>query len=414
MSDLLQHWASQLERHADAPDFAVREAAMREALNSQLPHARVESWKYTNLRAIARREAQVLDRAALPEAADVLKSVPSPRVVFVDGHYDASLSDTADLNDVDVTIRDNGEAFEHGGPANAINQVNVALNQGGVRIRVHGNADKPLHWVWLATAQEPQGSQHNTHRVVLERDASLTVVELIMSTGEHQHIATNRVELIVNESAALNHFRLQLDATTATWFAHTDVQLQADAVYRRVDAEIGGALSRHELNISLNGDRAHATSNGILFGDGKRQLDTRLTVRHRGLHTGCALVWRGLGTERSKISFHGGIHIHAGADFTEASLSNKNLLLSDNAEINSQPVLEIDADEVQAAHGTTVGQLDERALFYLRSRGIEQHTARTMLIGAFVHELLGPIEPAELREHFASSLDTALAGVEFE
>ena len=205
---------------------------------------------------------------------------------------------------------------------------------------------------------------------------------------------------------------MQADSARATAFARTDAVLARNAQYQRVDLELGAGLSRHELNARLEGDNARLTANGVLLGNGRRHVDTRLGIEHIARDTACELVWRGVGADRSRVVFHGGIHIRQGADGTDARLSNKNLLLSDNAEIDTQPVLVIDADEVQAAHGATVGQLDDNALFYLRSRGLPQQQAQRLLSAAFCHEPLRAL-PSPLRDLLAVQLDRALnsAGV---
>ena len=150
----------------------------------------------------------------------------------------------------------------------------------------------------------------------------------------------------------------------------------------------------------------------MLLATGKRHLDTRLSIDHAGRDSACALTWRGLGAGRSRVAFHGGILIREGADGSAAMLSNKNLLLSEDAEIDTQPVLEIHADEVQAAHGATVGQLDPTVMFYLRSRGLPAEQARALLTAAFCRETLGVIEDASLREPLTAMLDAALARLE--
>lgn len=187
----------------------------------------------------------------------------------------------------------------------------------------------------------------------------------------------------------------------------TDATLARDAHYRRIDLELGAGLSRHELNVRLEGDNAHLTANGVLLGSGRRHIDTRLGIEHIARDTNAELLWRGVAANRSRVVFHGGIHIREGADGTDANLSNKNLLLSADAEIDTQPTLVIDADEVKAAHGATVGQLDANALFYLRSRGLPADQARALLSAAFCHEPLAAVEAA-LTEALAQQLDKAL------
>ena len=178
-----------------------------------------------------------------------------------------------------------------------------------------------------------------------------------------------------------------------------------------LDLELGGALSRHELNVRLEGANAELVANGVLLASGRRHLDTRLGIVHIARDTRCELGWRGMAAGRGRAVFHGGIEIREGADGTDAQLSNKNLLLSDTAEIDTQPVLVIHADEVTAAHGATVGQLDDSAMFYLRSRGLPEDEARAPLTAAFVREpLVSVVGTPAMREMLEEWLDRAIAG----
>jgi Fe-S cluster assembly protein SufD len=210
----------------------------------------------------------------------------------------------------------------------------------------------------------------------------------------------------------LRHARVQDDASRGTLIARTDAVLARDATYQRVDLELGATLSRHELNVRLEGEGARLAANGVLLADGRRHLDTRLGIEHIARDTACDLVWRGLAAGRGRAVFHGGITIRAGADGSDARLSNKNLLLSEGAEIDAQPVLEIHADEVKAAHGATVGRLDEGALFYLRSRGLPATEARRLLTAAFCRETLSVLDDAALIDVLGVQLDAALARIE--
>jgi Fe-S cluster assembly protein SufD len=213
------------------------------------------------------------------------------------------------------------------------------------------------------------------------------------------------------DGAHLTHARIQDEASRATSFLRTNARLASDARYTRTDLELGGGLSRHELNVSLSGNGARVHADGVLLADGRRHIDTRLGIDHLGRDTGCNLRWRGLASQRGKAVFHGGITIHAGADGSEAELSNKNLLLSADAEIDTQPVLEIHADEVKASHGATVGQLDPTALFYLRSRGLLETDARRLLTAAFCREIVSGVDDDALRAQLEASLEVALARV---
>ena len=207
------------------------------------------------------------------------------------------------------------------------------------------------------------------------------------------------------------HARVQADSERATLLLRTQVELGEDADYRRLDLELGAGLSRHEFNVTLAGDRAALTANGVLLADARRHVDTRLGIEHVARDTACTLTWRGLAGGRGRAVFHGGITIHQGADGSRAGLANKNLLLSEGAEIDTQPVLVIHADEVEAAHGATVGQIDPTALFYLRTRGLPEADARQLLTRAFCREPLAVIADDDVREALMARLETRLAGV---
>src|SRR5690606_20831520 len=235
---------------------------------------------------------------------------------------------------------------------------------------------------------------HLRHRIEVAASASLRVIEHHLAHGVHRHLDTATLAVSVAQDALLEHARVQGPADGATSFARTDAVLQARAGYHRVDLELGGALSRHELNVRLEGEGASLAAHGVLLANGRRHVDTRLGIEHAARDTRCELLWRGIGAGRGHVVFHGGITIHPGADGTDARLSNKNLLLSPNAEIDTQPVLVIHADEVQAAHGATVGQLDANALFYLRARGVPQAEARQMLTAAVCREPLAAVADA--------------------
>ncbi|AXK71427.1 Fe-S cluster assembly protein SufD [Lysobacter sp. TY2-98] len=403
--------------------------ARREALEALrrdgLPGARVEAWKYTSLRPLERRSFAAANEAQAFDAAWVA-SIPAPRIVFVNGVFAGELSDLSTL-ETGVTVEplsavlargDSrecnvlGRRFERADEPFA--RLNAALATEGAIVRVDAGvqAKHALHLVTIGAPTGTEVASHLRHLVDLHQGARLEIVEHLISAGLHANLATSIVHAHLKPEAQLVHARLQDEAGGAQLFARTDAVLARDAVYRRLDLELGAGLSRHELNVALHGDRACTNANGVLLGDARRHLDTRLGIDHVGRDGRCELVWRGLASGRSRAAFHGGIEIREGADGTNAALSNKNLLLSDAAEIDSQPVLVIHADEVQAAHGATVGQLDPTSLFYLRSRGIPSNEARALLTAAFCRETLAVLDDGATRDLLAARLDAALARME--
>ena len=406
-----------------------RRDALAAALRDGLPGPRSEAWKYTSLRALERRAfvpttaAAAINRTALAVA---LNTIPTPRLVFVDGRFDTNYSDTATLppgidaqalshvlheaepRDADFMRR------RYSGADEVFAVVNAALAEEGAVVRVDHAADDAgttLHVVFVASGSSPETAVNLRHFIDLRNDAVLNLVERHIALSEHRGFANHVMHVHLGQRARLTHVRVQTEAEGASAFARCDAVLAREADYRRLDIELGAALSRHELNVRLEGEGAALTANGILFADGKRHLDTRLGIEHIARDTSCNLLWRGLGAGRGRAVFHGGIVIREGADGSNANLSNKNLLLSAQAEIDTQPVLVIHADEVQAAHGATVGQLDPGALFYLRSRGLPEADARALLTAAFCREVLASIDDAALRESLTTVVDAHLARV---
>ena len=396
---------------------ATQRVALDALLHDGLPQ-RAESWKYTSLRQLERRSFVPAQHVAVE--AMQLAAIPEPRIVFVNGQFDAALSNLSGLvGGIEVQalsqLPDAGNVMPLSTRSDEpFARLNAALAREGVSIHVDANAqmDTPLHLVHVGSAQSNgDAAWHLRHRITLGEGATLSLVEHELAVSEHAHLGNVVMHVQLAERAQLGHVRLQDAPARASVFARTDATLAQDAGYQRIDLELGAALSRHELNVQLQGDRAALTANGVLLADGRRHVDTRLGIDHIARDTRCNLTWRGLAGQRGKAVFHGGITIHAGADGSEAELSNKNLLLSADAEIDTQPVLVIHADEVKAAHGATVGQLDATALFYLRSRGLPEAQARALLTGAFCREVVNGIADSSTHAVCATALERALARV---
>ncbi|MCS4280618.1 Fe-S cluster assembly protein SufD [Stenotrophomonas rhizophila] len=399
----------------------ARRAELDAALQAGLPGPRTEAWKYTSLRQLERRSFQPAPLAPAGVDAALLADIPSPRLVFVNGRPSGALSDVAAvpagvqlatlssaLAAGDEAARFLGRRFERSEEVFA--RLNAALADEGVLLRVDAGVqvEAPLQLVFISVAGDTDLSWHHRHLIELRSGAALGVVEHHLHVGDAAHLDNTLVHVHLAQDAVLSHARVQADATRATSLLRTDAVLARNAQYRRVDLELGAALSRHELNVRLEGNNAQLTANGVLLGNGRRHVDTRLGIEHIARDTASEMVWRGVAANRSRVVFHGGIHIREGADGTDANLSNKNLLLSADAEIDTQPTLVIDADEVKAAHGATVGQLDANALFYLRSRGLPADRAQQLLSAAFCHEPLNALD-ARLTEQLTAQLDRALA-----
>uniref|UniRef100_UPI0021483741 Fe-S cluster assembly protein SufD n=1 Tax=Tahibacter caeni TaxID=1453545 RepID=UPI0021483741 len=424
----------------------ARRASLAAALADGLPGARAERWRHTSLRALERRTFSPLPGVAEVDAvfseytaATLKKEFPSAwmqvlkelsehsvaRLVFVNGVFAPQLSLLDGLPD-GVSLMPLSQALARGdireveflgrrfeAADETFARLNAAFALDGLLLRVAAGVEcaQPVALVLLGVAAGGDHAVHLRHCVELGEGARLTFCEYQLAASPQAHLVNSLAHVHLRRGARLDHVRVQNEDAGATVLTRSDAVLGSDADYHRTDLELGAGLSRHELNIALLGHRGRVAAGGVLLADGRRHLDTRLNIDHVARDTACELTWRGLGADRGRVVFHGGILIRAGADGTAAQLSNKNLLLSANAEIDTQPVLEIHADEVQAAHGATVGQLDEAALFYLRSRGLSESAARTLLTLAFCRVALDGIGQDALRERVDALLSARLPQV---
>lgn len=406
----------------------ARRAALQRSLADGLPTQRSEIWKYTALRALGARKFSLSSPAIAVDAA-ALAHIPAPRLVFVNGCFDSALSQLRDLpvglslGPLSQSLAANGrladsarQSFQaEAGPADqAFVRLNAALSLEGALLEAAAGSSTAtaLHLVFCGAPAEADIASHLRHVVRIGAGASLALVEHHLGVAGHRNLSNHVLDMELAEGASLLHARIQDEDNGASLIARSQVRLAARAQYRRLDLEMGAALSRHELAVSLEGEGASLHSGGAMLGGGRRHLDTRLRVRHVAAGCSCDLLWRGLASDRARLAFHGGIVIEAGADGSDARLSNKNLLLSEGAEIDTQPVLEIHADEVKAAHGATVGRLDANALFYLRSRGIPENQARALLTQSFCREALAVLQDAALLALVSPRLESRLTNLE--
>lgn len=410
-----------------ASRVAWLDAARRDHLDAfaatGLPEGRNEAWKYTPLRALSQRAFALADvdaaKAATVDASTfALPGVDGARAVFVDGVFRADLSSMAGGQGVELlplaaALDEQPEPLRFvlanrylRGAADAFAHLNAALFRDGLVLRLADGVtlDTPLHVVHVSSGSQPDSAWHVRVLVEVGKGARADLVEHYVSLGEAPQLGTVAADYVVREGASLGIVVLQDAPATTTLVRRGHVRLDANATATLHALELGGALVRHEFTAELLGDGARFDSRGVFALAGRQHVDTQLEVHHKARGTASDALWRGIADGRSRGVFRGAIVVAEGADGTDASLSNKNLLLSPLAEIDTKPELEIYADEVKAAHGATIGQLDERSLFYMRSRGIPLVQARSLLTLAFCRAALESLPNDALRDHLGELL----------
>lgn len=353
---------------------------------------RAESWRYSRnaLRALEQQDYAGADtETELPPSLHAQFDWPQTRgrrIVVVNGAFSERHSDYGRIG-ASVT------AGDAGGNTYAI--------------RIDGDVDQPLHVVY-ASLPSAQPSRWSTRvAVVVERGRACMIEQVVGGDGAAV-VGSLQRQLALGAGTRLDLVSLCELPESVALYRRLDARVAENASLRTTHVLLGSRLQRLDLDVELAGAQARFESRGVFALRGRAHADTHLDVRHAARDTACDVVWRGVADGRARGIFHGAITVAAGADGSDAQLSNKNLLLSPQAEIDTKPVLEIHADEVKAAHGATVGRLDERASFYLRSRGIPLAEARRMLVVAFCQETLGAVDGAELRERLAQRVQMAL------
>jgi Fe-S cluster assembly protein SufD len=341
------------------------------------------------------------------QLAAVLPTMEAIRLVFVNGHYSQSLSSAVDtltneglqlvrFHDADerqaATITQHlGQALpDSGHPFLALNQ--AALDDGLlVEIAAGTSISSPVQVIWLTTGDDSAFTVAPRMLVVAGANSKASIIEHYVNAGTARSLSNAVTELLLAPGATLDHYRLNLEEDNALHIGAVHANLDRDATLNSFYLGFGADLKRVDITANMNGPGAHAEINGIYLPRGDEQIDYHTCLEHVAPHCTSSEAFRGVMADRSRAIFNGRIHIHPNAQKTSAELSNKNLLTSAQAEVNTKPELEIYADDVKCAHGATVAQLDEQALHYLRSRGVARDEAEVMLGFGFVNEVLSTV-----------------------
>ncbi len=408
------------ERFAADPLVEARRAALAGFLKEGFPTQRNEEWKYTSLRRLESR-AFVPGESA-PVAVDDGQQPWIPgaglRIVLVNGHWSPALS-SLEAQPPGTTIVTLAEWIKHDPStaldylsrasersASSLERLNTAFFEDGLVVQLAPNvhADETVHIVHLWTGTAQPSMSHPRLIVRAGRHSRCTLVEQYVSLGDVESFTNSVATIELEAGAQVRHYRVQQESPRSFHIGHANVCLREHARYFVHDFSLGGALSRFRLAVYLQESGAHAELHGLISPTGTQHIDAHTRIEHIAPHTTSSEDYRGIADGRGRGVFNGKVLVHAGAQKTDARQSSRNLLLSPNAEIDAKPELEIYANDVKCSHGATTGQLDETALFYLRSRGISEAQARILLIHAFAQSVLTSVESRSVREYLETVL----------
>jgi Fe-S cluster assembly protein SufD len=404
----------------------LRAAAFERFAAKGLPHRRVEEWKYTDLRALM-RDAKPLagapDAAAKTRAKEVgsiLADIDSRKLVFVDGAFVPELSDLTKL-EKGLTITTMADALAKGdaliarlGKVVPTEDMAVALNTAfmgdGAVIHVAAGAviEHPIHLVFAATGDKPV-ALFTRSLVVIEKGARAMIVESHEGAAGRDYQTNTALEMSVADEAHVDHIKITREGDKALHLSTLMADVGAHARFNTFAFTVGGAVTRNQLFLRFGAENIVANIRGATLLKGKQHVDTTMVVDHASTEGQSREVFKTVLDDESRGVFQGKIIVRPGAQKTDAKMSSHGLMLSEDAEIDHKPELEIFADDVQCGHGATAGDLDEDLLFYLKARGIPQKEAESLLIQAFVGEAIEGIEHAGLREALVEAVSGWLA-----
>jgi Fe-S cluster assembly protein SufD len=409
------------EKSAPSHDLAwlkkLRHDGFARFAEAGFPTMRDEDWRFTNPGAITKTAFHLTRNGhKLPSQeslAPFFIAGATCRLVFVDGRFAPALSSIGELpkgvtvDSLASAIAKHPAAVEkHLGrylniQRDSFGALNTAFLEDGAYVHVpKGIAlETPVAILFVSTEHESPAVSHPRNLIVVEENAQATVVEDYISLGAGEAFCNTVTELVAGDHAVVSHYMIEREHTSAYNVSTLRIQQGRAADVASHSVLIGGALVRNNVHPVLAGEGSECLINGLFIGDGRQHLDNYMLVEHASPHCGSRQFYNGILDGRAHGVFHGRIIVHKDAQKTDAKQTNRNLLLSDSAQIDTKPQLEIYADDVKCTHGATIGQIEETALFYLRSRGIDEASARRLLLVAFASECMDRMKEGPVRTH---------------
>lgn len=395
----------------------VRSSAMERFDQLGFPTVREEDWKYTNLATLSKES--FVPATASTESVDVsgiaYPETEGAHLVVVNGFLREDLSQTSGLGDVVAVDLFSAAADARynkiirkylarnaGYHNNSLTALNTAFLQSGVFLWIPKNVkvERPLQITFVAEGD--QSASFPRVLVVAEENSSATLIESFI--GEGRYFTNATVEVVVKDGAHFEHYRLQRESKNAFHASTTSAELGRASRYDTTSINLGAQLSRHDVSVVMDHEGAETSVDGLYVVDSGQHTDTHSVIDHKQPHCSSHQLYKGILDGNGRAVFNGKIFVREGAQKTDALQTNKNLLLSDKARVDTKPQLEIYADDVKCAHGAAVGQLDPEELFYLEARGIGPELGRKLLTYGFAEEVIAKIKIDSIR----SELDEAV------
>jgi Fe-S cluster assembly protein SufD len=395
----------------------IRQKAF-EALNKMgIPTTRHEEWKYTRIGSFFNKEYQYTEGGSALSAADLAPlRLPgyeqANELIYINGRYAPELSvirskgltvqllqEAAKNEYKDIVAKHLGHSSNY--LKDGINALSTAFVQDGLFVHVKKGQiiEHPIYLYNITDARQANILAQPRTLVYVGENAQVKFVETFNTLGTQESFTNRVIEIVVEKDAITEYYKIQTDASHASQVATTHIQQVGKSYTHTVTVSLNAGLVRNNLNIVLDEEYCEAHLYGIYLQQGQSHVDNHTVVDHAKPHCESNELYKGMLDDQSTGVFNGKIFVRQDAQKTNAYQSNKNVLLSEGASVNTKPQLEIFADDVKCSHGCTIGRLDEESLFYLRSRGISESTARSLLLHGFAVDILEQIKIAPIREY---------------
>lgn len=397
----------------------ARKSALDRFVEIGFPSARDENWKYTKIPAIEKHGFQFSETAALRDPLHIPGLNDSIKLVFIDGHFDVQKSSlqnlpvTVELGSlVDALQADEAFLEEHlaryARPrASGFAALSTAFMHDGAAIQLGTGTQlaQPIELIFITSAQRDRYAVHPRVLVVAESGSKATIIERYVALDTSAYFTNAVTEIVLKAGAAIEHIKLQQESSKALHIATLQIQQEESSTLNSHSFSIGAQLARNDINVRLDAPAAQCNLMGLYLGAGKQHVDFHTSVDHLKPDCSSQELYRGILTDRARGVFNGKVIVHQDAQRTDAQQANHNLLLSRHAEVDTKPQLEIFADDVKCSHGATIGQLDDRMLFYLRARGIAEHQAQRMLTHGFAQQIIDSLKHDEIAQEISSIVE---------
>ena len=386
---------------------SIREDGITQFSELGFPTTRDEDWRFTNVAPIARSAFEINQNGYKePFSSDLAKFMfegnTSGTLVFINGAFSPALSTTQSLPEGVIVSRIASALKDHEDllsehlakyadiEKEAFTALNNAFFEDGGFIYIPKGTilDDPVHLLYISSGSDKPRITSPRNLIVAEHNAQADVIEQYVSLEESVYLSNVVTELVVGENSTLGHYLIERESKKSFNVSTLRAQQGRNSNIRSHSVLLGGALVRNNVHPVLAGEGCDSLINGLFMSSGRQHMDNYMKLEHVSPHSDSRQFYNGILDGRSRGVFHGRIVVHEDAQKTDAKQTNRNLLLSDHAQIDTKPQLEIYADDVKCTHGATIGQIDEDAIFYLRSRGISQEASREIILNAFTNETL--------------------------